>query len=146
MELKSFYGAIYFEGELGVTGKFVALLPRGHGFKPWKQPLAGMYGQILFKLEWSGDRNCSDTCERGRNTVCISSQVGCSRIASFATLAEWVDEKLSTSEIVEQAVLARRLLSSEVGPISMLSLWYVTSFANLPKLANFANIAEANFL
>ncbi|PHT27223.1 Ethylene-responsive transcription factor 4 [Capsicum baccatum] len=29
---------------LGVTGKVVAMLPRGHGFKPWKQPLAEMQG------------------------------------------------------------------------------------------------------
>ncbi|PHU19046.1 Ethylene-responsive transcription factor 4 [Capsicum chinense] len=28
----------------GVTGKVAVMLPRGHGFKPWKQPLTEMQG------------------------------------------------------------------------------------------------------
>lgn len=46
---------------------------------------------------------------------------------------------LSTAEIVEQAVLARRLLSSEVGPITnvvfMVSyrLWHLSSYALQPS-------------
>ncbi|CAH9108287.1 unnamed protein product [Cuscuta europaea] len=58
-------------------------------------------------------------CERGRNTVCISSQVGCAMNCQFCYTGRMgLKRHLSTAEIVEQAVLARRLLSSEVGPIS----------------------------
>ncbi|KAF3618269.1 hypothetical protein FXO38_33521 [Capsicum annuum] len=76
--------------------------------------------KILFKLE---DGLVIETvlipCERGRNTVCISSQVGCSMNCQFCYTGRMgLKRNLSTSEIVEQAVLARRLLSSEVGPIS----------------------------
>ncbi|CAN4124235.1 unnamed protein product [Withania somnifera] len=76
--------------------------------------------KMLFKLE---DGLVIETvlipCERGRNTVCISSQVGCAMNCQFCYTGRMgLKRNLSTSEIVEQAVLARRLLSSEVGPIS----------------------------
>ncbi|CAH9107543.1 unnamed protein product [Cuscuta epithymum] len=58
-------------------------------------------------------------CERGRNTVCISSQVGCAMNCQFCYTGRMgLKRHLNTAEIVEQAVIARRLLSSEVGPIS----------------------------
>nr|GMD24680.1 dual-specificity RNA methyltransferase RlmN-like [Ipomoea batatas] len=58
-------------------------------------------------------------CDRGRTTVCISSQVGCAMNCQFCYTGRMgLRRHLSTAEIVEQAVLARRLLSSEVGPIT----------------------------
>ncbi|KAK4346111.1 hypothetical protein RND71_036287 [Anisodus tanguticus] len=42
------------KGSLGVTGKVTAMSPGGHGFKPWKQPLAEMQGHDIvasFMLE-----------------------------------------------------------------------------------------------
>ncbi|XP_070023594.1 uncharacterized protein [Nicotiana sylvestris] len=76
--------------------------------------------KMLFKLE---DGLVIETvvipCESGRNTVCISSQVGCAMNCQFCYTGRMgLKRNLSTSEIVEQAVLARKLLSSEVGPIS----------------------------
>ncbi|KAJ0094919.1 hypothetical protein Patl1_16159 [Pistacia atlantica] len=49
-------------------------------------------------------------CDRGRTTVCVSSQVGCAMNCQMG-----LKRHLTTAEIVEQAVFARRLLSSEVG-------------------------------
>lgn len=36
------------EGESGVAGKVVAMRPRGHGFKHWKQTLAKMWGKVAY--------------------------------------------------------------------------------------------------
>ncbi|KAK4353784.1 hypothetical protein RND71_025978 [Anisodus tanguticus] len=36
---------MFLKGSLGVTGKVVALWPRGHGFRSWKQPLVEMQAE-----------------------------------------------------------------------------------------------------
>ncbi|KAL7133078.1 hypothetical protein ABFS83_12G116800 [Erythranthe nasuta] len=56
---------------------------------------------------------------RGRTTVCVSSQVGCAMNCQFCYTGRMgLKRNLSAAEIVEQAVLARRLLSHEVGTIT----------------------------
>ncbi|KAH7510743.1 hypothetical protein FEM48_ZijujUnG0054600 [Ziziphus jujuba var. spinosa] len=52
-------------------------------------------------------------CDRGRNTVCVSSQVGCAMNCQMG-----LTRHLTAAEIVEQAVFAKRLLTSEVGSIT----------------------------
>ncbi|PON59333.1 Ribosomal RNA large subunit methyltransferase [Parasponia andersonii] len=76
--------------------------------------------QILFKLE---DGLVIETvvipCETGRNTVCVSSQVGCAMNCQFCFTGRMgLTRHLTAAEIVEQAVFARRLLTSEVGSIT----------------------------
>ncbi|KAL7091668.1 hypothetical protein ACP275_12G119200 [Erythranthe tilingii] len=56
---------------------------------------------------------------RGRTTVCVSSQVGCAMNCQFCYTGRMgLKRNLSAAEIVEQTVLARRLLSHEVGTIT----------------------------
>ncbi|XP_054775817.1 uncharacterized protein LOC129284381 isoform X1 [Prosopis cineraria] len=58
-------------------------------------------------------------CDRGRNTVCVSSQVGCAMNCQFCYTGRMgLTRHLTAAEIVEQAVFARRLLTSEVGLIT----------------------------
>ncbi|OMO78204.1 hypothetical protein CCACVL1_14578 [Corchorus capsularis] len=58
-------------------------------------------------------------CDRGRTTVCVSSQVGCAMNCQFCYTGRMgLRRHLTTAEIVEQAVSARRLLCSDVGPIT----------------------------
>ncbi|KAI9107839.1 hypothetical protein K1719_021175 [Acacia pycnantha] len=58
-------------------------------------------------------------CDRGRNTVCVSSQVGCAMNCQFCYTGRMgLTRHLSAAEIVEQAVFAQRLLTSEVGSIT----------------------------
>ncbi|KAL2344322.1 hypothetical protein Fmac_005607 [Flemingia macrophylla] len=69
-------------------------------------------------------------CDRGRTTVCVSSQVGCAMNCQFCytgrqALFSPIDinlmglrRHLTAAEIVEQAVFARRLLTDEVGSIT----------------------------
>lgn len=58
-------------------------------------------------------------CESGRNTVCVSSQVGCAMNCQFCFTGRMgLTRHLTAAEIVEQAVFARRLLTSEVGSIT----------------------------
>ncbi|KAJ4711116.1 Dual-specificity RNA methyltransferase [Melia azedarach] len=58
-------------------------------------------------------------CDRGRTTVCVSSQVGCAMNCQFCYTGRMgLKRHLTAAEIVEQAVFARRLLSSEVGCIT----------------------------
>ncbi|XP_034696143.1 dual-specificity RNA methyltransferase RlmN [Vitis riparia] len=58
-------------------------------------------------------------CDRGRNTVCVSSQVGCAMNCQFCYTGRMgLTRHLTAAEIVEQAVYARRLFSSEVGSIT----------------------------
>ncbi|KAL9423933.1 hypothetical protein AB3S75_035929 [Citrus x aurantiifolia] len=58
-------------------------------------------------------------CNRGRTTVCVSSQVGCAMNCQFCYTGRMgLKRHLTAAEIVEQAVFARRLLSSEVGSIT----------------------------
>ncbi|GLT36546.1 hypothetical protein SLA2020_109170 [Shorea laevis] len=57
--------------------------------------------------------------DRGRNTVCVSSQVGCAMNCQFCYTGRMgLRRHLTAAEIIEQAVFARRLLSSDVGPIT----------------------------
>ncbi|XP_068637696.1 uncharacterized protein [Aristolochia californica] len=58
-------------------------------------------------------------CGRGRTTVCVSSQVGCAMNCQFCYTGRMgLKKNLTTAEIVEQAVYARRLFSSEFGSIT----------------------------
>lgn len=55
----------------------------------------------------------------GRTTVCVSSQVGCAMNCQFCYTGRMgLRKHLKTAEIVEQAVFARRLFSSEFGSIT----------------------------
>lgn len=76
--------------------------------------------QILFTLD---DGLVIETviipCHRGRTTVCVSSQVGCAMNCQFCYTGRMgLRRHLTAAEIVEQAVFARRLLSSEVDSIT----------------------------
>ncbi|KAF3431285.1 hypothetical protein FNV43_RR26015 [Rhamnella rubrinervis] len=76
--------------------------------------------KILFTLE---DGLVIETVvipsDRGRNTVCVSSQVGCAMNCQFCYTGRMgLTRHLTAAEIVEQAVFARRLLTSEVGSIT----------------------------
>ncbi|XP_042500303.1 dual-specificity RNA methyltransferase RlmN [Macadamia integrifolia] len=58
-------------------------------------------------------------CKRERTTVCVSSQVGCAMNCQFCYTGRMgLRRHLTAAEIVEQAVFARRLLSSEIGSIT----------------------------
>uniref|UniRef100_A0A2P2M8P3 Uncharacterized protein MANES_12G029200 n=1 Tax=Rhizophora mucronata TaxID=61149 RepID=A0A2P2M8P3_RHIMU len=58
-------------------------------------------------------------CDRGRTTVCVSSQVGCAMNCQFCYTGRMgLKRHLTTAEIVEQVVLAQRLFTSEVGSIT----------------------------
>ncbi|VAH77832.1 unnamed protein product [Triticum turgidum subsp. durum] len=76
--------------------------------------------QILFSLE---DASVIETVvipsARGRTTVCVSSQVGCAMNCQFCFTGRMgLRKHLSTAEIVEQAVFARKLFSDEFGSIT----------------------------
>lgn len=76
--------------------------------------------KILFTLE---DGLVIETviipCDRGRNTVCVSSQVGCAMNCQFCYTGRMgLTRHLTAAEIVEQAVFARRLFTNEVGSIT----------------------------
>ncbi|XP_062110300.1 uncharacterized protein LOC133822093 [Humulus lupulus] len=76
--------------------------------------------KILFKLE---DGLIIETVvipsDSGRNTVCVSSQVGCAMNCQFCFTGRMgLTRHLTAAEIVEQAVFARRLLTGEVGSIT----------------------------
>nr|DAD30962.1 TPA_asm: hypothetical protein HUJ06_009813 [Nelumbo nucifera] len=76
--------------------------------------------QILFTLEDGlGIETVVIPCKGGRTTVCVSSQVGCAMNCQFCYTGRMgLRRHLTAAEIVEQAVFARRLLSSEVGSIT----------------------------
>ncbi|BAT74666.1 hypothetical protein LR48_Vigan511s011700 [Vigna angularis] len=58
-------------------------------------------------------------CDRGRTTVCVSSQVGCAMNCQFCYTGRMgLRRHLTAAEIAEQAVSARRLLTNEVGSIT----------------------------
>ncbi|KAJ7529248.1 hypothetical protein O6H91_15G040100 [Diphasiastrum complanatum] len=58
-------------------------------------------------------------CDRGRTTVCVSSQVGCAMNCQFCYTGRMgLKKNLSTAQIVEQLVVASRLFSTELGPIT----------------------------
>lgn len=76
--------------------------------------------KILFSLE---DGPVIETvvipCASGRTTVCVSSQVGCAMNCQFCFTGRMgLRKHLSTAEIVEQAVFARRIFSEEFGSIT----------------------------
>ncbi|KAL8493052.1 hypothetical protein ACS0TY_024312 [Phlomoides rotata] len=76
--------------------------------------------KILFSLE---DGLVIETVvipsQRGRTTVCVSSQVGCAMNCQFCYTGRMgLKRNLSAAEIVEQAVYARRLVSDDVGTIT----------------------------
>ncbi|KAL9258133.1 Dual-specificity RNA methyltransferase RlmN-like protein [Drosera capensis] len=76
--------------------------------------------KILFTLE---DGLVIETvvicCPKGRITICVSSQVGCAMNCQFCYTGRMgLKRHLTTAEIVEQAVFARRLLTSEVGSMT----------------------------
>ncbi|GAB2297355.1 hypothetical protein Dimus_031462 [Dionaea muscipula] len=76
--------------------------------------------KILFTLE---DGLVIETvvipCPRGRTTICVSSQVGCAMNCQFCYTGRMgLKRHLTAAEIVEQAVFARRLLTSEVGSMT----------------------------
>ncbi|KAI3912114.1 hypothetical protein MKW98_027955 [Papaver atlanticum] len=75
--------------------------------------------KILFNLE---DGSVIETVvipKSGRTTVCVSSQVGCGMNCQFCFTGRMgLMRNLTAAEIVEQAVFARRLLSSEIGSIT----------------------------
>lgn len=77
--------------------------------------------------------------DRGRNTVCVSSQVGCAMNCQFCYTGRMgLRRNLTTAEIVEQAVFARRLMSAEVGPITN-----VVFMGMGEPLHNFENVIKA---
>lgn len=76
--------------------------------------------KILFSL---GDGLIIETvlipCERGRTTLCVSSQVGCAMNCQFCYTGRMgLKRNLTAAEIVEQVVYACRHFTNEVGPIT----------------------------
>ncbi|KAK1403324.1 Radical SAM core domain-containing protein [Heracleum sosnowskyi] len=76
--------------------------------------------KILFTLE---DGLVIETVvipnDKGRTTVCVSSQVGCAMNCQFCYTGRMgLKRNLTAAEIVEQAVFARRLLTGEIGSIA----------------------------
>lgn len=110
----------------GLNKDFKKMLSENAEFKALslKEILSASDGtkKILFALE---DGLVIETvvipCDSGRtrNTVCVSSQVGCAMNCQFCYTGRMgLTRHLTAAEIVEQAVYARRLLTSEVGFIS----------------------------
>ncbi|CAA6661229.1 unnamed protein product [Spirodela intermedia] len=76
--------------------------------------------KILFTLQ---DGSVIETvvipCSGGRTTLCVSSQVGCAMNCQFCYTGRMgLKRHLTAAEIVDQAVFAQRLLSSELGSIT----------------------------
>ncbi|GMY26216.1 dual-specificity rna methyltransferase rlmn [Fagus crenata] len=108
----------------GLNKDFKKMLSENAEFKALslKEMLTASDGtrKILFTLE---DGLVIETvvipCDRGRTTVCVSSQVGCAMNCQFCYTGRMgLKRHLTAAEIVEQAVFARRLLTSEVGSIT----------------------------
>lgn len=99
--------------------------------------------QILFTLD---DGLVIETvvipCDRGRTTVCVSSQVGCAMNCQFCYTGRMgLKRNLNAAEIVEQAVYARRLLSHEVGSITnVVFMGMGEPFHNIDNVIKAANI------
>ncbi|XP_057528778.1 uncharacterized protein LOC130807544 [Amaranthus tricolor] len=81
-------------------------------------------------------------CDRGRNTVCVSSQVGCAMNCQFCFTGRMgLTRHLTTAEIVEQAVFARRLFTKEVGCITnVVFMGMGEPFQNIDNVIRAANI------
>ncbi|KAK1268626.1 hypothetical protein QJS04_geneDACA005001 [Acorus gramineus] len=108
----------------GLNKDFLKMLSENAKFKALtlKDILTASDGtrKILFNLE---DGSVIETvvipCNRGRTTVCVSSQVGCAMNCQFCYTGRMgLKKNLSAAEIVEQAVFARRLFSNDIGPIT----------------------------
>uniref|UniRef100_A0A803PF77 Radical SAM core domain-containing protein n=1 Tax=Cannabis sativa TaxID=3483 RepID=A0A803PF77_CANSA len=108
----------------GLNKDFKSMLSENAEFKALslKEIITASDGtkKILFKLE---DDLIIETVvipsDSGRNTVCVSSQVGCAMNCQFCFTGRMgLTRNLTAAEIVEQAVFARRLLTSEVGSIT----------------------------
>jgi 23S rRNA (adenine2503-C2)-methyltransferase len=91
------------------------------------------------------DGNCVETVyipERGRGTLCVSSQVGCALNCSFCSTArQGFNRNLTTAEIIGQVVIAGRLLAADevdVQPISN-----VVMMGMGEPLLNFDNVVAA---
>lgn len=96
--------------------------------------------KILFSL---GDGLIIETvlipCERGRTTLCVSSQVGCAMNCQFCYTGRMgLKINLTAAEIVEQVVYARRHFTNEVGPITN-----VVFMGMGEPLHNFDNVLKA---
>ncbi|GAB2220500.1 hypothetical protein Drorol1_Dr00008156 [Drosera rotundifolia] len=99
--------------------------------------------KILFTLE---DRLVIETmvirCPKGRITICISSQVGCGMNCQFCYTGRMgLKRHLTAAEIVEQAIFARRLLTSEVG-----SMTNVVFMGMGEPLHNIDNVIRAAYI
>ncbi|WCJ38420.1 Dual-specificity RNA methyltransferase RlmN [Euphorbia peplus] len=76
--------------------------------------------KILFRLD---DELVIETviipCDRGRTTVCVSSQVGCAMNCQFCYTGRMgLKRHLTTAEIVDQVIFAQRLLAKEDGSVT----------------------------
>lgn len=96
--------------------------------------------KILFSL---GDGSIIETvlipCERGRTTLCVSSQVGCAMNCQFCYTGRMgLKRNLTAAEIVEQVVYARRHFTNEVGPLTN-----VVFMGMGEPLHNFDNVLKA---
>ncbi|XP_010533939.1 PREDICTED: uncharacterized protein LOC104809600 isoform X2 [Tarenaya hassleriana] len=81
-------------------------------------------------------------CDRGRTTVCVSSQVGCAMNCQFCYTGRMgLKRNLTAAEIVEQAVFARRLVTHEVGLITnVVFMGMGEPFHNIENVIRAANI------
>ncbi|ONI30499.1 hypothetical protein PRUPE_1G254200 [Prunus persica] len=108
----------------GLNKDFKKMLSENAEFKALslKQVITAADGtrKILFTLE---DGLVIETVvipsDSSRNTVCVSSQVGCAMNCQFCYTGRMgLRRHLTAAEIVEQAVFARCLLTNEVGDIT----------------------------
>jgi 23S rRNA (adenine2503-C2)-methyltransferase len=91
--------------------------------------------------------NCIETVfipERGRGTLCVSSQIGCGLTCSFcATAKQGFNRNLTTGEIIGQVWLAVRLLS-ETGGAHDQRVTNVVMMGMGEPLLNLENVVAAN--
>ena len=91
------------------------------------------------------DGNCIETVyipERGRGTLCVSSQVGCALNCSFCSTArQGFNRNLTTGEIIGQVVIAGRLLAA--GAADAQPLTNVVMMGMGEPLLNFDNVVAA---
>jgi 23S rRNA (adenine2503-C2)-methyltransferase len=91
------------------------------------------------------DGNCIETVyipERGRGTLCVSSQVGCGLNCSFCSTArQGFNRNLTTAEIIAQVVIAARLLAT--GEVDARPITNVVMMGMGEPLLNFDNVVAA---
>ena len=97
----------------------------------------------LFQVD---NNNCIETVfipENGRNTLCVSSQVGCALDCSFcATAREGFNRNLSTSEVIGQVWLAHELLGDHC-PGSGRTISNIVMMGMGEPLLNFKHVSRA---